>query len=550
MSIPVRYHIPLLLLACFLLFYLHLDVLYANIMEARNFITAREMLQDGNWILTTMNAEARYEKPPLPTWLAAISGAIFGIDKLWALRLPSALISTFLILFFYRFVNYIGKNREQAFNASLILATSFYILFAGRNGTWDIFAHAFMLAGIYYLFHFFAPYHPAGRKTEKTYLNAVLAGLFIGLSFMSKGPVSHFALLLPFLIAYGVVYRFAGFGKKILPLLLLLLIVLVLSSWWAIAIYLLDTHAATAIAAKETTAWASHNTRPFYYYWSFVTQSGVWTIPAFIGLLYPYLKSRVSNLQAYRFSLWWTLSAVVLLSLIPEKKSRYLLPVLIPLAMNTSFYIDYLFRNFKALMDKRETWPVYFNFGLIALIALAAPFAGYFLLRENLSGVWGWYIPLALLLLGIGVFLVLSLRRKQIARTFYTTVFFICSLVALGFPLVHATYTNTDYAVATPKASAIAKTGIPQYVFNNSSPELLLDLGRTMPIIEHPDGLTLPKDQKFAVWVNAIDRKRFLETFKNYKIVSEEMYDGNITSKADRNYNERRIAYVFVLEKP
>jgi 4-amino-4-deoxy-L-arabinose transferase-like glycosyltransferase len=53
-----------------------------SIMEARNFITAREMITDGNWLLTTMNGLARYEKPPLPTWLTAVSGLLFGIKNI------------------------------------------------------------------------------------------------------------------------------------------------------------------------------------------------------------------------------------------------------------------------------------------------------------------------------------------------------------------------------------------------------------------------------------------------------------------------------------
>lgn len=175
-------------------------------------------------------------------------------------------MTTFLVFFFYRFVDYVSRNKELAFNAALILASSFYILFAGRNGTWDIFAHAFMLAGIYYLFRFFS-------ESEKITKNAILAGIFIGLSFMSKGPVSHFALLLPFLIAYGIVFRFRAFRSKILPLLLMILIIAVLSSWWAIAVYLLDPTSATAIANKEATAWANHNTRSFYYYWSFLRKA-------------------------------------------------------------------------------------------------------------------------------------------------------------------------------------------------------------------------------------------------------------------------------------
>ncbi|NJW55184.1 hypothetical protein HC175_19915, partial [Salinimicrobium sp. CDJ15-91] len=129
----------------------------------------------------------------------------------------------------------------------------------------------------------------------------------------------------------------------------------------------------------------NYNVRPFYYYWSFFTQSGIWTIPAFVALLYPYMKSRVSNKKAYKFALLWTLSAVILLSIIPEKKSRYLLPVLIPMALNTGFYIEYLFRCFKTL-EKKEKWVVYFIHGLIAVIGLAFPVAGYFLLE--LEGHW------------------------------------------------------------------------------------------------------------------------------------------------------------------
>ena len=71
-------------------------------MEARNFTTAREMLHDGNWLLTTLNGEPRYQKPPLPTWLTAISAAVFGLKSLIALRLPAALITVVLIVFSYK----------------------------------------------------------------------------------------------------------------------------------------------------------------------------------------------------------------------------------------------------------------------------------------------------------------------------------------------------------------------------------------------------------------------------------------------------------------
>lgn len=49
--------------------------------------------------------------------------------------------------------------------------------------------------------------------------------------------------------------------------------------------------------------------------------------------------------RVFRFSVQWTIAAFVLLSLVPEKKTRYLLPMLIPGAINIGFYIWYSMRN-------------------------------------------------------------------------------------------------------------------------------------------------------------------------------------------------------------
>ena len=159
-------------LVCLAIFFPHLSVVEVNIMEARNFITAREMLEYGNWIHTTMNLEPRYEKPPLPTWMTAISGAIFGMKNLFGLRLPAVLSVVFLIFTFYFLGIQIVKDKKQSFIGTLILATSFYIIFSGRNGQWDIFDNAFMLFAIIQLFKAFENHQNAWR-------NRLMAGLFI-----------------------------------------------------------------------------------------------------------------------------------------------------------------------------------------------------------------------------------------------------------------------------------------------------------------------------------------------------------------------------------
>ena len=162
---------------------INLDVIDVTIMEARNFITAREMINDGNWLLTTMNGEARYQKPPLPTWFAALSGLIFGLKNIIALRFPGIIMVILTGVYSYLLSNSLLKNKVQSLINALITVTSFYVIGIVIEAPWDIFTHGFMLIGIFHLFHFF--------EKEKQYWRHVLfTGLFIGCSIMSKGPVS------------------------------------------------------------------------------------------------------------------------------------------------------------------------------------------------------------------------------------------------------------------------------------------------------------------------------------------------------------------------
>ncbi|MFT3904155.1 MAG: glycosyltransferase family 39 protein [Niabella sp.] len=294
----------------------HLAVFPVNIMEARNFITAREMAQDGNWIMTTLNGVPRYEKPPLPTWLTALSGEAFGFGSLFAMRLPVALITLLLVLTSYFFSKRIGLPAKQSFHNALTMLTSFYIYFAGRDNQWDMYCHSFMLVSIYFLWNFF-------KKEGNSWTQVWWAGVFMGFSILSKGPISLYTLFLPFLIAYGIVYRFSlkKWKKELWQVLFIIIISLVIGVTWFIYVRYADPASFNEVTQREVTRWASYNTRPIYYYWGFFLQTGIWALPTLAALLYPYMKKRVSNLKAYRFTLIWAIGSVVLLSIVPEKKN-------------------------------------------------------------------------------------------------------------------------------------------------------------------------------------------------------------------------------------
>lgn len=520
-----KYPLALLSAVVLLILLVHLEVPDITIMEARNFITAREMVQDNHWIFTTMNGEARYQKPPLPTWLTAISGITFGINNVFALRLPAALMVLFLGICIYFLSLKLKLSKKQSFHNSLILVTSFYIFAIIIEAPWDIFAHGFMLAGLYFLFRFF-------EEKKALWKNALIAAIFVGFSLMSKGPVSLFAVFLPFLISYGIVFKFKGFKTKFLPLMGFVILLIIIGGSWFVYVRLADPKAFMEIATKETGNWGSYNIKPFYYYWNFFLQSGLWAIPAFISLLYPYLIKRVENKKAFKFTFWWTISAVILLSLVPEKKPRYLVPALIPLAINTGFYIQYLIHSFSKLKRKIETIPVYFNFGLIAFISVSVPFALFFLLKEAWQQHLISYVLTSLSAFLIGIFMIKNLYAKKFPQVFYLTILFMVSLAAFGLPLSESLNKNTDFKSINSLHQFEKNNEITSYSIGEMAPELLWDYNGILKDIYKNDSLKIPSEPNFGLLLMHEDVENIkpkLNKKYNFKLI--ETYNLNVGSK-------------------
>ena len=538
--------ISLIFLAGTSIFLFQLNVIPVTIMEARNFITAREMIIDGNWLLTTMNDLPRYEKPPLPSWITALFGFIFGMENIVGLRLPTMLMAMILGYIGYLFSLKLLNNKIHALINALILLSSFYVIVITIEAPWDIYTHGFMLASIYFLYIFF-------EHAENKWKNSILAALFIGLSFMSKGPVSVYGLLLPFLLSYGFVFKYKGFGthKKYIPMIVMVILASVIGLWWFLYVRLADTNAFLAITKRETANWSSYNVRPFYYYWSFFIQSGIWTIPALIGLIYPYLKDRVSDKKKYLFTFLWTLFSVVLLSIIPEKKARYLVPVLIPLALNTGFYVEYIINNFNSSLNLKEKIPVYFHFGLIALIGLAFPFVAYFILKDGLSEFWGYFILSSSVIFTIGILLFFQLKKKQLFSCFLLTIALVGAIKSLALPLSGAMDKNSHFSSISNLKSTMQQEGIETYCFGEIAPEMVWDYGTSIPVLKGEEEIIIPEGEKFAVLVIPVEENEFKRIFDpEYRLTLKTVYDLNYNADpGTKGHKNRLISNLYIVEK-
>jgi len=369
---------------------------------------------------------------------------------------------------------------------------------------WDIYTHAFMLMGICGMVMLF--------RSERMYWKAVILVVFgVSASVLSKGPISFYALLLPFLISYGICYCKEISGKQWLRISGLLITGLALGFCWYIYVRYADPETFNRIAKEETGNWTNFNVRPFYYYWSFFTQSGLWTIPTFIALLYPYLKSRVTDIQGYQFTLLWTVLSVFLLSIIPEKKSRYLMPVLIPLALNTGYYINYLMRRFKELSDKRETIPVYFNFGLMGIIFGFAPIAILiYLITSGESLEWYSYVLVLLPLISV-VFLFKFLVRKDMLKVFYSLVLSLFTIIPFWMSIQKA-FKNEPVLFEFNQS-------LPLYSYKLETPEIWYVVGRKALNFGPKQALKYPKENTFLFMDYGVSSdKRYKDYLKEYEL--------------------------------
>jgi 4-amino-4-deoxy-L-arabinose transferase-like glycosyltransferase len=123
-------------LACFVAFWWTPHTLgITDLDEGLYAAVARDMALTGDWITPRVNGVPFYEKPPLVYWLSALCLRVFGTHE-WAVRMPSAIAATLLVLATFVF----GRRywgRETAAYGAAFLALSPMTFAAARLATTD-----------------------------------------------------------------------------------------------------------------------------------------------------------------------------------------------------------------------------------------------------------------------------------------------------------------------------------------------------------------------------------------------------------------------------
>lgn len=176
--------------------------------------SAREMIVTGNYHRVQINFQPFAEKPPFFFWLQAISMKLFGINE-FAARFPNALFGIITLVTFF-FIGKKYKSPQFGFIWAISYLGTFLPHLYFKSAIIDPVFNYFIFLGIYFMYQDRLSQRLQANGIRK-YLNISLAGLFIGLGTLTKGPVALLVFLLVFLI-YFIFKKFKNFPdiKKIL----------------------------------------------------------------------------------------------------------------------------------------------------------------------------------------------------------------------------------------------------------------------------------------------------------------------------------------------
>jgi 4-amino-4-deoxy-L-arabinose transferase-like glycosyltransferase len=303
--------------------------------EARYALLARNMLHTGDWLVPRIGSEVHLEKTPLFIWsIAALSLPRGDVTELTAV-LPAALSGIAGV----GMTVLLGRRMfglRAGVLGGLVLATTWGFFWHARLALADMMVAVFVVAAAV---AFWTAVEGGGRRR----LPMAIFWLCLGLALSAKGPVG----LLPVLpCAAFLVAGHGGKGLRELRPLTGLAVVAVVSVPWALAFALQPgTSYVQSVLVDDFLAPRLRGWRhPLEIFWALG--------PIGVGFLpwTPFLPSAVRHgwwrpegddtRRAFRLLVFWVLAYVIVITLTPHKRDRYLLPTYPALALMIGWLWD------------------------------------------------------------------------------------------------------------------------------------------------------------------------------------------------------------------
>jgi 4-amino-4-deoxy-L-arabinose transferase-like glycosyltransferase len=309
--------------------------------EGRYAEMAREMLLTGDWVTTRLDGIKYFEKPPLHTWMSAVSFALFGIGD-WQARLWNGVCGIVGVLM----VSYTGRRvfgGRAGLYAALVLGSTLFWAAASQFNSLDLPVAATMALALCALL--IAQQDDADMAKRRRWMLVCWAAM--ALSLLAKGLIG---IVLPggVLFIYALVSGDRGIWRRLHPVTGLLVFLLLALPWFLLVaarnpeqpqFFFIHEHWDRFFLKTH------HRDGPWYYFLLLLlpaTMPWLATLPASLAAARKRVEGR---LQPARLLLVWTIFILVFFSYSSSKLPGYMLPVFPAMALLAGVYLDRASRN-------------------------------------------------------------------------------------------------------------------------------------------------------------------------------------------------------------
>lgn len=421
--------------------------------EANFAESAREMLISGNYTRVTINFQPFWEKPPLFIWMQAFCMHMFGVGE-FAARLPNAIFGIITLITVFE----MGLNLRSArfgFLWAVGMAGSFLPHVYFKSGIIDPVFNFFIFCSISAI-----AYMVRDGKQHKSLKDPILAGLFMGLAVLTKGPVG---ILIPLLclVFFWIFNRFKPL-TGIKQLSVAALSALLISAIWFVpetlknGFWFLEEFIVYQIRLFSTPD-AGHS-QPFFYHFVVILFGCFPSSALAIRVLFRFPHARLNNSDfiVWMRVLFWVV--LILFTIVTTKIVHYSSLCYLPLTAMAAVSAEEFLRG-------RQTWSILqvvlfvLNGSILGIAILALPIIAanpewikpllhdkfaQLALQANVNWTWLDFIPGILWLTGLIVaacFLLNQNRNAAIAWIF-VPILSATSLFLIRFPNRIAAYSQ------------------------------------------------------------------------------------------------------------
>jgi 4-amino-4-deoxy-L-arabinose transferase-like glycosyltransferase len=486
--------------------------------EGRYAEMAREMITSHDWITTRLNAIKYFEKPPLQTWMNAITFEVFGLGN-WQARLWTGLCGFASVLL----TAYTGQrvfNSRIGLYAGLVLGSSLLWGGLGHVNTLDMGLAGMMTISLCGLL--IAQRNQSSRSEQRNWMLVCWGGM--ALAILSKGLIG---IVLPgaVLVLYTLIAGDWRIWKRLHLVKGLVLLLLITAPWFVVVsvrnpefahFFFIHEHFQRFLTKVH------HRTGAWYYFVPILVAGIVPWLGILVQSFWEGLRDRHESslagsldgltgrgFQPKKMLLVWAAFIFFFFSISSSKLPSYILPIFPAVALLIG-----------ACLERAGTRTLYLTaafFGVPAAIGLAfvsripgtaSDAFSAALLVQHLPWI---YAALTLVIAGAIGAVALARNNKDGAIILLAVSGFLAGqIVILGHEPQGRYSAGVDHL---PAITAVLTPDTHMYLVGRYEQALPFYLRRTMTLVAHQDEMEFGLEQEPQLWIPTLEA--FAQQWKN-----------------------------------